>query len=238
MPFIPPHPPPDGASKRNLKTFDFTVQQYGTFFSGFPWQVFGCGTYRSYTTIERAKQLLAVHFDRLRRSIRAPIAYLAVPEQRTSGLGHPAIPLHWHFVASVPQQHTTTFLHNARGLWKEHYGNAKVDRYDADRSGAHYLAKSAGGSNFDYVAVNLKRLCYSGPADLFEHFQKDPYVPDHVRHMTSGQTLSLRSHLTGTTTHNQSDNFPMVDLPLIPSPLATGAASVEVCMTGRGLGPV
>jgi hypothetical protein len=227
MPFIPPAtPPPDGASKSNLKTFDITAQQYGTFFSGFPWQVFGCGTYRSYTTIERAKQLLAVYFDRLGRSINAPVAYLAVPERRTSGLGHPAIPLHWHFVASVPQQHTTTFLHNAHSLWTEHYGNAKIDRYDADRSGAHYLAKSAGAANFDYVAVNLKRLCYSGPADLFEHFQKDPYVPDHVKHMTSGQTFSLRPQLTGTTTHNSRENFPTVGFPPISTPLATGATSV------------
>ena len=121
MSFIPPASPlfTDGTLNRILKTVDITVQHYGIFFSGYPWQIFGCGTYRSYTTIEQAKRGLIVYFGRLRRSIKAPIAFLAVPERKTSGLGHPAIPLHWHFVASVPQQHTTTFLHNARGLWKE-----------------------------------------------------------------------------------------------------------------------
>jgi hypothetical protein len=194
MPFIPPPPPPlpNCTARHSLKTFDITVQQYGTFFSGFPWQIYGCGTYRSYATTDRATRLLTVYFDRLRRSIKAPIAYLAVPERRTSGLGLPPIALHWHFVASVPPQHTTTFLHNARSLWKEHYGNPKIEPYDAGRSGAHYLAKTAGASNFDYVVYNLKRLSYSGPADLYQHFQKDPYVPDHVRHLTYGKTLSLR----------------------------------------------
>jgi hypothetical protein len=193
MLFISPPPPlPIVPPRASLKNFDSAVQVYGTFFSGYPWQIFGCGTYRSNTTIERAKRGLIVYFDRLRRSIKAPMAYLAVPECQTSGLGHPAIPLHWHFVASVPPQHTMTVLQNARSLWYKHYGNAKIDLYDPGRSGAHYLAKQAGQSNFDYVVDNLDMLTYRGPADLFEHAQTDPYVPDHIRHKTFGKTLVLR----------------------------------------------
>jgi hypothetical protein len=107
-----------GTSRRSFKTFNLTAQEYGIFFSGYPWQIFGCGTYRAYTTVERANRLLPTYFDRLRRSIKAPVAYLAVAERRTSELGLPAIPLHWHFAMSVPPQHTTTALHNARCLWK------------------------------------------------------------------------------------------------------------------------
>jgi hypothetical protein len=129
----------------------------------------------------------------LRKSVKAPVACIAVPERRSSGLGLPAIPLHWHFVASVPTQHTTAALRNARFLWERHYGQAKIARYDPERSGARYLAKLAGDSRFEYFDQNLDRLTYRGPTDFFEHFQKDPYVPDHVRHKMSGQTLSLRA---------------------------------------------
>jgi hypothetical protein len=196
MPFISPPPPlPIVPPRDRLKNFDSAVQHYGTFFSGYPWQMFGCGTYRSYATLEQAKPRLVVYFDRLRKSIKAPIAYLAVAERRISGLGHPAIPLHWHFVASAPPQYTTTVLHNARSFWGKHYGNAKIDPYDARCSGAHYLAKLAGDSRFEFFFENLDRLPYRGPVDLFEHARTDPYVPDHVRHLTTAKTLSLRSPL-------------------------------------------
>jgi hypothetical protein len=181
--------PSNSTSSRSLKTFDVIVQQYGIFFSGYPWQIFGCGTYRTPATGEQAKRLLATYFERLRRSIKSPVAYLAVPEWRTSGLGLPAIALHWHFVMSVPPQHTTTALHNSRGLWNEHYGHPKIDSYDPERSGAHYLAKLAGGSNFEYVTGNLERLPYLGPTDIYEYVQTDPYVPEHAKHLTHGQTL-------------------------------------------------
>ena len=212
MSFISLPPLPIAPPRASLKNFDSAVQHYGTFFSGYPWQIFGCGTYRSYTTIEQAKRRLTAYFDRLRRSIKAPIAYLAVPERRTSGLGHPAIPLHWHFVASVPPQHTMTVLHNARSLWDKHYGNAKIDLYEPERSGAHYLAKQAGQSNFDYVVDNLDRLTYRGPVDLFKHWQTDPYVPDHVRHLTSGQTLSLRPQGSSSASWRTSEGKRGVDL--------------------------
>lgn len=187
---------PKGESRRSLKTFNITAQEYGIFFSGFPWQFFGCGTYRAYTTVARTDRLLPAS-DRLRRSIKAPVAYVAVAERRTSGLRHPAIPLHWHFVMSVPPQHTINALHNARCLWKGHYGDTKIDPYDPKRSGAHYLAKLAGGSNFEYFSKNLERLPYSGPADIYAYLQIDPYVPNHAKHMMRGETLVLRSHLEG-----------------------------------------
>jgi hypothetical protein len=188
-----PQPSASGKPRRSLKTFDMTVQAYGVFFKGYPWQIFGCGTYRAKLSDERASKLLTAHFDRLRKSIKAPVAYLAIPERRRAGLGYSPIDLHWHFVMSVPPQHTMTTLHNARCFWEKHYGNAKIELYDDAGSGAHYLAKLAGQSDFDYAESNLKRLSYNGPADLFEHFQRDPYVPDHVRHRTSGKTLLLRA---------------------------------------------
>lgn len=199
MPYTSPlsHPRRMGASRRSFKKLNITAQQYGIFFNGFAWQIFGCGTYRAYTAVERAHRLLAAYFDRLRRSIKAPVAYLAVAERRTSGLGSPGIPLHWHFVMSVPLQYTTTTLHNARFLWDKHYGDSKIDPYDPERSGAYYLAKLAGGSNFEYHVKNLERLAYSGPADIYEYLQTDPYVPDHAKNIACGETLVLRSHSGG-----------------------------------------
>jgi hypothetical protein len=72
---------------------------------------------------------------------------------------------------SVPPQLTMDGLHNARGLRNEHYGHAKIDPYDPEQSGAHYLAKLAGGSNFEYVTGNLNRLPYLGPTDIYEYVQ-------------------------------------------------------------------
>jgi hypothetical protein len=183
---------PVGSAKGNLKPFNVTVQYYGEFFRGFPWQIIGCGTYRNYATVAYANKLLAAYFDRLKNSIKAPVAYLAVAERRTSGLGFPAIPLHWHFVMSVPPQHTAETMRNAQILWKKHYGEVKIEPYDRERYGAYYLAKSAGEPNFEYRVHNLDKLSYMGPSDLFKNSQTDPYVPGHARHMTHGETLSIR----------------------------------------------
>ena len=136
------------------KTFDMITQQYGTFFSGFQWQLFGCGTYRNRSSVAAADGLLDTFFDRLRKTVNAPIAYIAVPERRTSGCGYPAIPLHWHFVAAVPPRYTLALLREATCLWQRPYGNSHIRQYDSRRSGAHYLAKLAGSAGYSYRLQN------------------------------------------------------------------------------------
>lgn len=178
--------------RRNLRTFDHSVHAYGTYLRGFAWDLYGCGTYRSRKTQESAKHLFNAYIRRLRRSLKAPVAWFAVHERRTSGCGHPAIALHWHFLAAVPAQHREPLLRAAKLLWETRYGDAMISPYDPEDHGAFYITKLAGGGDFDYICGNLKRLQYGGPADMFSHFQTDPYVPDHVRHRVTGQTLAIR----------------------------------------------
>jgi hypothetical protein len=177
---------------RDLRTFDHAVHDYGTYFGGFRWDLYGCGTYRTRKTHDSATRLFRTYLDRLRKSIKSPIAWLAVPERTTSGLGQPAGAWHWHFVMAAPNQHRRSLERNAKILWNEHHGNAKIERYDPQLNGSFYISKLAGGLDFDFYFNNLDRLMYSGPTDLFAHYQTDLYVPQHVKHLTTGRTLVVR----------------------------------------------
>jgi hypothetical protein len=181
----------DRAAPR-LRTFDRTAQDYGTYISGYQWDLYGCGTYRTRATIESATRQLYTYFDRLRQSIKAPVAWIAVPERRTSGLGFPAIALHWHFVMAAPPRYRHDLQRHARLLWKEYCGDSKIEPYVPQLPGTFYLSKLAAGVDFDFHLGGMERMRYTGPADLFAHAQTDPYVPDHVRHLTSCRTLVLR----------------------------------------------
>jgi hypothetical protein len=177
---------------RGFRTFDRTVNDYGTFISGYPWDLYGCGTYRYRTTKDSATRLLHTYFDRLRKSLKTTIAWLAVPENRTSGCGLPESTPHWHFVMAAPPQHRKELLVKARSIWEGHHGNSKIVRYKDRLPGTFYLAKTAYGADFDYCFDHLDRLTYIGPTDLFAYAQTDPYVPEHVKHLSSGRTLVMR----------------------------------------------
>lgn len=184
----------DRVQRGVLTKFSVLSQQYGTFIGGFDWQIYGCCTYRSRKRSHELDHSFQCFIKGLSRYIKRPVAYLAVLERRWSGLGRPEILPHWHFVAAAPPPHTTTLLPNARDIWRAHYGDAKIERYDKDEWAAHYNAKLAGTNDFHYLFDNLHRLTYTGPADLFEHFRSDPYVPSHAKAMTHGETLVVRPY--------------------------------------------
>jgi len=93
---------PMGPLCGSLYTVNSNCQQYGDFFAGFSWTHFCCGTYRFHTSLDKGVSLTKGYMHRLGRSIRARIAYVAVPESRPSGLGHHQIRLHWHFLIACP----------------------------------------------------------------------------------------------------------------------------------------
>ena len=132
--------------------------------------------------------------DKLSRALgKVSVAYFAAQERRTSGLGMPAIPAHWHFVFAVPDWHRKKSSEIAKELWRSRNGFFNIRRYDPHRNGAHYISKLAAyGGNFEIAFDNLDRLTYNGPQDLFEAAKASPYVPDHVKHRTYGETLVLR----------------------------------------------
>lgn len=176
-----------------LKTYNVVAQQYGAFFAGFRWQYFCTGTYRKRCSRFAAEAHFSTYMSRLRRTLKAPVSFIAVKEFRTSGLGHPPIPIHWHFVVATVPRHRSALKTCARNVWERYYGNFRGEIYDPSEAGAHYLAKLASNTEFDYQAGNLDRLAYSGPSDLYECFQTDDYVPFHAKQLTSGQTLVLRA---------------------------------------------
>src|SRR5438067_8984546 len=169
---------PTGSLCGSLYTVNSTCQQYGDYFAGFSWSHFCCGTYRSPTSLGKAASLMKGYMRRLSKSIRVPIAYIAVAESRPSGLGHHAIRPHWHFLTACPEHRAPELTRTARALWTRCYGDLMIKPYDSSRQGAYYIAKLASQSGFDYQVENLDRLRYNGPHDLFAAAKKNSYVPE------------------------------------------------------------
>ena len=186
--------PEQPTARYELRTFNHAAQQWGTYLGGFAWQFFCTGTYRHYRSLQQTEVSLRAFFERLGRALDGvPVAYAAVRERRTAGLGMPAIPAHWHFLFAVPEWHQRRCVELAGELWRSRNGKFDIRRYDPAGNAAFYVSKLAAGSaEFDIQLGNLERLAYNGPDDLFETVKNDCYVPEHVKHLTSGETLVRR----------------------------------------------
>ncbi len=181
---------------RKLSQFNMTCQQYGDFFAGYDWSIFGCGTFKRRVSAAEAPHVMKRYVRELGANVKAWIPYVAAIERRTSGCGYPSIPLHLHFLAACPQQSTTAFLECARSLWSSTSGNSKINLYDPFGSAAHYIAKLAAHPNFEYMIGNLDRMNYKGPTDLVKAAEDNPYVPGHVKGRSHGKTLVLRDNIS------------------------------------------
>jgi hypothetical protein len=175
-----------------LKTFNTTQQQYGDFFAGYAWTIFGCGTFRRKLASQHAISILKMYMRELGITLKARIPYIAVPEYRHSGCGLPAIPLHVHFLAACPPQWEETFHVIAGDLWETMAGNSQVVPYDPTRGAAHYIAKLTSSADFEWLDDNLGYLPYTGPSDLIAAAQNNPYVPEHAKGFARLNTLVVR----------------------------------------------
>jgi hypothetical protein len=173
-----------------LVQFDPVAHQYGEFFSGYDWDIYGCLTHSKRIASSESERAVERFFYTLGKSIRSQVAYIAVPERRTSGCGLPAIPLHWHFVAAAPAHRRAALLYNAREITRR-LGNSKIDYYHSEEPGAFYMAKLAPHQNFDYICHNLDHMSYHGPKDLREAAKRSDYVPHHALHSVK-PTLVVR----------------------------------------------
>jgi hypothetical protein len=181
-------------NEHDLKSFDIVTHQWGTWIAGHPWQLYCTGTFGRRLSLALTEKSFRVYLRQLSHAISdCPIAVYAVRERRTSGLGLPPIAAHWHFLLAAAPQHREALERNAKKLWRHKNGLEHILPYDPSSNGAHYVTKLAAGADFVCILENLDRLAYRGPHDLHAHFQNDPYVPDHVKHKTSGRTLVLRS---------------------------------------------
>jgi len=162
----------------------------GTWLLGYEWSIIGCGTYREPVGEAGAQALMKRFMERLGRKLRTPVPYFAALERRYSGCGHSEIPIHWHFLAASAQPAAMSTM--AENLWKEMHGDAKVEEYDPMKPGAYYVCKLAVNPNSVILPEHLDKLAYHGPTDLLAAAQKDPYVPDHLKHKALGEYLRIR----------------------------------------------
>ena len=60
-----------------LITYNAVAQHIGSWFSGYDWDVYGCGTYREPVSEMRAQALMKRFIERLTRRLRTPVSYFA-----------------------------------------------------------------------------------------------------------------------------------------------------------------
>lgn len=188
---ISPTAPLRRRRNKTLTTFSADVQNYGTYFAGFPWQFFCTGTFRTEASREVALRLFKKVIVRIQDKLKSAVEFIAVPEQTTSGLGMPPGLWHWHFVICGPAHRCADLMRLIEAMWKKYCGNVDVCPYEPCLAGAFYLAKTAERADFEYLPSRFERITSSCPKDLFAHQQHVPYVPEHFRHRTHGQTLRL-----------------------------------------------
>src|SRR5450759_1725259 len=107
-----------------LMRYSPVMQHYGTFLKGYPWQIYGCGTYREPVSKNRAEVLWKRFVEHLTKRVRQPVAYAAALEGRFSGLGDSPVPVHWHYLAACPRP--TDLQEQAEELWEEKFGITAV----------------------------------------------------------------------------------------------------------------
>jgi hypothetical protein len=125
------------------------VSAYGQFIMSWPWD--------HYATLTFARKLSPAnclrHWNDFVHSLgcttRARVGWVRVDEQRTSGVGNPAIALHYHALLTykhVPPAQTVA------ALWKAKAGDSLVEDYRSGGGAAFYIAKMIpyDGANYDF----------------------------------------------------------------------------------------
>ena len=72
-----------------LKKFNTETQLYGTYFKGFDWTIIGCLTFKYKVSSQNGEARVKNFMRRLGKKLKNHIPYIAVPEYKHSGLGHP-----------------------------------------------------------------------------------------------------------------------------------------------------
>jgi hypothetical protein len=178
--------------KALTKTFHLTTQHYGDFFSGYPWSIYGCLTFKNSVSSQHGEALVKNFMRRLRQKIKSPVPYIAVAEHKYSGLDA-SIQLHYHFLACCPPQWANQFQVLAAQIWSQIGGNCDIHPYDSSQDGAYYIAKTASHNDFHWIQGDLNHLTYTGQHDLYSAAQESSYVPKHAKgHLAPLTTLVVQ----------------------------------------------
>lgn len=180
-------------SARQLVTYRPQQQHAGMFIAGFPWTIYGTGSFRQ---MPKDDHEATVYLNRFLRSLgdamhfrRKDIACYAALEDRTPGLGGKPIRKHWHYLLACPEHPLLETV--AEQLWTASNGWPKIQRYDPENFAAYYINKLIADGAFCYDR-NLETLAYSGPSDLIAACDTNNYVADRLKNKTMGEYLVQR----------------------------------------------
>ncbi len=180
-------------SAGQLVTYRPQQQHAGMFLAGFPWRLYGTGSFRY---MPKDDHEATIYLNRFLRSLgdamhfrRKDIACYAALEDKTPGLGGKPVRKHWHFLLACPDNPLLESV--AEQLWIASNGWPKIKRYDPQDSAPFYINKLVADGAISYER-NLETLVYSGPSDLIAACGESSYVPEPLTDKTVGEYLVYR----------------------------------------------
>ncbi len=176
-----------------LITYDAVQQHYGTWLLGYPWEIYGTGTYRDAVSASRADVLFKRFTERLGQRLHRKVSYVAYLERnpnRHPGLGMSPSHYHWHYLAAA--QGVVDLATAADEIWSKLFGNAKVEPFRADSNGTYYVSKGVSDPDSHWRMGGLDYLEYAGCTDLLGAAKLDDSVPDHLKEKVFGKYLRVR----------------------------------------------
>jgi hypothetical protein len=174
---------------KHLATYDPMAQHYGTWIKGYPWNIYGCGTFRNQVNKGYAIARMRRAIEHLEKRLGPPVSYFAALEDRPSGCGMSPIKLHWHFVAACKHHEGMSTL--LEGIWKKLCGLSLIKPYDPTSQGSFYVSKLASRSDTEILENNLELLEYHGPSDLIAAAQASSYVQPHLADKVFGKYMVM-----------------------------------------------
>ncbi len=114
------------------------ISSYGEFFSQWNWDQYATLTFGRHMSQSGGLRQWNEFIDSLGRATHGPVGWVRADEQRWSGSGRPAIPLHFH---ALLKYKNVPAPEGVAGLWKARAGDAKVQVYSAGGGAALYMAK-------------------------------------------------------------------------------------------------
>jgi hypothetical protein len=114
------------------------ISSFGEFFSLWDWDQYATFTFGRHMSPSGSVRQWNDFVNALGRTSNGPVGWVRADEQRWSGYGRPAVPLHFHALLkyrNVPAPEAVA------GLWKARAGDAKVEVYRAGGGAGLYMAK-------------------------------------------------------------------------------------------------
>ena len=144
------------------------VSAYGDFLSQWSWHHYATLTFANKQS--RANCLRHWHefVHSLGCTTRGRVGWVRVDEQRPSGCGSPAIPLHYHALLKYKNVPPAKCV---EALWKAKAGDALVEDYQRGGGAAYYIAKMIPDQATNYDIGGLEHFPHSEDSPIRSRVQ-------------------------------------------------------------------